>query len=660
MATAGVVVVVATAHLVLSAPLPGPSLLWDGTAYLSVARWLAGEATPYLGHLGHYSVGYPLLLVPVVWATSSLDGLFDGARLVNAAAIASTVPALALLGERLGGLRRTAALAIAAVAALLPAVAVQSGFEWAESVFAASVVWSAVAALAWAERPTNARAVVLALASAGCYLVHPRGLAVAVATLVVLAVGRQRVAGAAVLVAALAGAWLLNRWAVDTLWNPAVQDQSASLVRTITTPSRWDDAARRGAGQLWYGVVATVGLAAFGALRLVTLARQRPLRGRTLAAGWIVVGVVATFGVAVTKLAAVDRPDQLVYGRYLDPWLVVLTVLGAGAVTVTRRLTVVRATGALAVAVLTVNGTGALEGVVMPLNILGALAFDLTAGARVDVAAITALALIAGAVVAVVLTAIDRHPALVGAVLAIVAVGAGASVAERHVQPFAVDANGSFVLGDVLDLVDEDAPIAYDMAVFDARGTNRYQLANRDRRFTFFDSRRGEVPAHDLVVAGKDLATPPAPGARPVFPEPHRVQVLWVLAGPLQDELAARGYVIGMAGESPPPGFQRGDVEVVGVRDGRVEVRVTKGDGGAPWLAPGTLPAAGGEVALDVTVAGRTTRARLSRTVLPGDEARVLVALRTAPPPGTHDVRVRLVSPGLSGMPEAVASLRFP
>lgn len=653
-------------HLWLSAPLPGPSLLWDGTAYLSLARWLAGEATPYLGHLGHYGVGYPLVLVPVVWMTSSLDGLFDGVRAVNAIAVATTVPALVVLGTRLGGLERSAALAVAAAAALVPAVAVQSGFEWAESVFLASVMWTAVAALVWAERPSTGRSVVLALASAGTYLVHPRGLAVAVATVVVLALSRRRgIVGLAVLLVALGGAWLLNQRAIDALWNPAVVGQWGTVVDTVTTPSAWGGATLRGLGQLWYALVATVGLVTLGVLVLARLARERPVAGRALAAWWVIVAMIATLGVSVTKLAAGTRPDQLVYGRHLDPWLPLLMVLGAGALMASSRrrnlgsaAISLAGAGILATVVVTSHGD-ALEGVFMPLNVLGVLAFDPSTDARIDVVVITAGALVAGVAVTAAIALFRRRPALLGVVLVAGAVAASASVADRHVAAFAEDANRSFVLGEVLDLVDQDAPVAHDMAVFDARGTNRYSLADRDRRFTFYDSRLEEAPPHDLVIAGKDPAHPPAPGARVIFPEPRREQTLWVLAGPLQDRLAAGGFLIGLPGTVPGPGFGNGDVELVAVRGRAVVVRVAKGNGGAPWVAPGTLPAASGEVTVVVTVGGRTTRLPLPRTLVPGDEEEMTVPLRD-PPSGTHVVRVRVVSSGVRVMPDDVGSLRFP
>lgn len=667
LATFAVALGVVGVHLWLSAPLPGPSLLWDGTAYLSVARWLAGETTPYLGHLGHYGVGYPVVLVPVVWITSSLDGLFDGVRVVNAIAVATTVPALVLLGTRLGGLERSAALALAAAAALVPAVAVQSGFEWAESVFLASVTWTAVAALLWAERPSAPRSVVLALASAGTYLVHPRGLAVAVATVVVLALSRRRgVVGLVVLLIALGGAWLLDQRAIDALWNPAVVGQWRTVADTVTTPSAWGDAALGGLGQLWYALVATVGLVTFGVLLLARLARVRPVTGRALAAWWVIVAMIATLGVSVTKLAAATRPDQLVYGRYVDPWLPLLMVLGAGAIIASSRTRnlgsaaiSLAGAGILAIVVVTSHGAHAFEGVFLPLNVLGVLAFNPSTDARIDVVAITAGALVTGVAITAAIALFRRRPALLGVALVVGAVAASASVADRHVAAFAADANTSFVLGEVLDLVDQDAPVALDLAFFDARGSNRYSLADRDRRFTFYDSRLDDVPPHDLVIAGKDQAHPPAPGARVVFPEPRREQTLWVLAGPLQDRLAVDGFLIGLPGTVPGPGFGNGEVELVEVRGRTVVVRVAKGNGGAPWVAPGTLPAASGEVEVVVTVAGRTTRAPLLRTLVPGDEEEMTVPLRDSPT-GVRTVRVRLSSGGLLAMPDDVGSLRFP
>lgn len=648
---------VAVAVLWLSAPLAGPSLLWDGTAYLSLARWLAGEATPYLGHLGHYSVGYPLVLVPVVWLTSSLDGLFDGARVVNALAVASTVPALVVLARRLTALDRWASLAFAGAAALTPAIAVQAGFEWSESVFVATVTWSAVTAARWASAKTDGRAAAFGAVSAAAYVVHPRGLAVVLATVLVLIVaGRRGIVGLIALLLALGAGELLNRTAIEELWNPAVASQSAALVDTVTMPSRWDDAAVRGVGQLWYALVATAGLAVvgFGALA----ARARQWRAEV---SWLLLAVVTTAGVSVAKLATQTRPDHLVYGRYLDPWLPVLAIVGVGTlVAMSWRARVACASGAVAAigvltAVLHASHDGdAFDGVFLPLNALSAVALDWSGNGVIDV---TAISVAAAVLTLAVLLSAATAPRVAGVAFAVVALAGSVAVLDRHVRPFSDEANAAFVLGGVLDRVDRDAPVAYDMRVFDARGTNRYALADRDRTFTFYDSARAERPAHDLIVAGKDVARPPVRGARPIFPEPNHEQTLWVAPGGLQDRLAARGFVIALPGADPGAAFGNGAAELVGVDGDGVRVRVHKDAGGAPWLAPGSLPASGGAVTVAVTVDGRTWRHPLPRTLLPGDAVTVVVPVDVGT--GEHVVRVLLETDLPATMPADMASLRF-
>lgn len=640
-------------HLWLSSRVPGPSLLWDGTAYLSMARWLAGEATPYLGDLGHYGIGYPILLVPAVWATSSIEGLFGGVRILNAAAAASALPALVILGRRVGGLPWTVAVPAAAAGLLLPSVAVQAGFEWPESVLVTAIAWTAVAALRFAERPAAGRAAVLAAAAAGSYLVHQRALALVVATGVVLLVaGRPGRAGVALLVVLTVAATLLHQWAADALWAPGSPSQLSSGVETATSPATWPDAARRGAGQLWYALVATAALAP---LAVVWLVRRRQV--------WVLLAFGATLGIAVLKLAGRPRPDHLVYGRYLDGWLPILVVLGVAALLALprRRAAAVAAVGivsmvALAVVVVATAGSGAFDGVYMPLNVLGVLPFR--SGSGIDVAEMT----IAGAAAACLVAGLGlprRVPALYGAGLAGCAALASIVVAgDRNLTTFAASANSEYVLAGILDDVDPDAPVAIDLATFDPRAAGRYGLVDRDRRFTRYQG-DAEPPPHDLVISGKDPASPPAPGARVVFPEPARVPTLWVLPGPLQDRLASRGFLVA-ASPDPPARFRVGTVELTGVRDGRVVVRVAKGPGGAPWLAPSSLPGGHGEVEVAVTVAGRTSVAPLPTTLLPGQAVTVAVDVGDVAP-GEHRVLARLrgASQPLAGMPKTVGSLRF-
>src|SRR5690606_7847671 len=112
-----------------------------------------------------------------------------------------------------------------------------------------------------------------------------------------------------------------------------------------------------------------------------------------------------------------------------------------------------------------------------------------------------------------------------------------------------------FQLGHALEAIGARGPVAYDRVVYDARATNLYELQSPGRTLTFYDRRQGEPPPYEVVDTSKDVARPPVPGARVVFPEPSQPQTLWVLPGPLQDRLAREGYLVAPAGTELPPAF---------------------------------------------------------------------------------------------------------
>jgi hypothetical protein len=97
-------------------PLDNP----DETAYLVAARFLAGGPAADFSSATLYRGGYPLLITPVFWFTSSPAAVYHAALLINAAVSAAVMP-LGYLACRRLGLGRPAAYGVAMIAALLPA-----------------------------------------------------------------------------------------------------------------------------------------------------------------------------------------------------------------------------------------------------------------------------------------------------------------------------------------------------------------------------------------------------------------------------------------------------------------------------------------------------------------------------------------------------------
>ena len=161
-------------------PLDNP----DETAYLIAARVLAGgPAADFSGatlyHSTLYQGGYPLLITPVYWFTSSPAAVYHAVLLINAAVSALVMP-LGYLACRRLGLGRPAAYIVAMIAALLPAGFFFSEYAIADAIFPVVTLAWLLATHSWlvavSARARYAAAIGSAVLAGYAYAVHPRGL----------------------------------------------------------------------------------------------------------------------------------------------------------------------------------------------------------------------------------------------------------------------------------------------------------------------------------------------------------------------------------------------------------------------------------------------------------------------------------------------------
>ncbi|MCU1487679.1 MAG: hypothetical protein JWN67_4425 [Actinomycetia bacterium] len=614
----------------LAADTPKPALLWDGTANLALSRWVAGEHTPFLGYLGQYHLGYPLLLAPVAWLTSGLPAMVDGARVVNAIALVVATVALASLARVLqGGPRTLLAIGAGAAAALYGGLALQVSFAWSESVFAALVLVTA-ALVPWAAAaPSTRRWCAVGAASVAAYGVHPRGSVLVAATaLTMLAIDRRRalVPGVALVVGGLA-VYLVNAWAFHHLWHAGAPSQSGDVVEALLHPTLWSSVVSRVIGEVWYASAASLGLAPVGAFALVRWTRQRDPDRRWLAL-WVLWSGAGLLVLTAAKFAHGGRVDQLAYGRYLDPVVPLLALAGLVLLGTAARSTAAAAavgsaaTTAMCGWLLELTSGAVLTGTVMPLNVLGVFALD-PDDHHLDVVPISLLAV---AALGVLVLASWRSAGAAIAVLAAVLL-LGDLSAQAGIDRYAGNEAITFQLGTVLDTIAPGAPVSYDYDGYDARAANLYELEAESHAFHYFDSRLGQAPPDALVVATTTADDPPVPGARLVFPEPNVRQALWVVPGDLQDQLVARGFVLAEPGTVLPEAFYRAQVAVRRVGPDRVEVDLRRTSALAPWVRPGSLNSTAGNVVLAVHAEGTTTTVSLPRTLFPGEHVTVPVTL---------------------------------
>jgi hypothetical protein len=461
----------------------------------------------------------------------------------------------------------------------------------------------------------------------------------------------------------------------------------ADILAPLAEPGRWDELATNLAGQSWYLTVATLGLAPVGAALLAVRAvravraRRDGLDGEGLAAGLLLLSCVSVLAASSLWIGVnVARVDHLIFGRYNEgvvavPMLVALVALLGGSRW--RTLAAAGAAAALALALGAVlEAEYAPETLALPFSpvtVTGVLAFlpdrafDLPAVAWSAAGAALALGVVA---------ALSRRVA-VGAVAAFFAVSA-LVVQDAHMRPYLDPQRDRVDVRHALAALGPLGPISYDMAGnphFGTKLANAFQFWLDDSRFTLFDSRLGQRPATELVVAGRRWPADGAPGARAVFPEATSLLTLWVLPGAVQDALGRRGMLLPADPAAPlPADAMRARIAVRGPAAMRmapgsareVRVRIRHAGAGSPWVPPAALadpPAGAVRVAATWHRLGpggspspggaAVQRAELPRTVLPGEAVDVRLPLAAAGPggrplaPGRYAVDIDLYQAGV-------------
>ncbi|MCO5967962.1 hypothetical protein [Actinoallomurus soli] len=362
----------------------------DESGYLLAARWLTGGPGGDLSGSTFYQGGYPLLISPAFWLGHDPQTCYRIVLGINALVGASIFP-LGVVALRRMRLARPQAYALAFGAALLPAATVFGGFALTDAVLPTLLLgwllalhsflraWSRGRNTSGDARRMYARRTVAAgslagLAAAYAYTTHARGsvvLAVHVLTLaavlgrdlvrkgtpraavpaepgrpraaVVAERGRPRAAvrpllvPAAVVLLAVGAGWALNGAVRSALYPHGVRNLGGLLSTRLTTVAGLEWAVCGAAGQIWYLIVATWGLAGIG---LVAAARTL-CRPWSAPADRILSGVLlaATAGTALASSAALPdehRVGNYFYGRYLACLAVAHALCGL-AVLIRRR-----------------------------------------------------------------------------------------------------------------------------------------------------------------------------------------------------------------------------------------------------------------------------------------------------------------------------------
>jgi len=365
--TWGLVGAVVLVHLVIAAQSVGPMYLFDEVGYLAGAHVIAGHGLDWSLCGSSYSVGYSAALAPLWWLPIEPVTLYQVAAYVSAAIGAAVMWPASALARRLGATRGMA-LAIGALVSLVPTRALLDNYVIAENPLTLLVACSTVLAWRIAEEGRLRDAVAFGVTTGLAVAVHARAIPLVVVAVVwvlvrwaVRASSARAAAATAVpaLVISVAG-FIAQQAMGSTIFTS--DDRVGDLIGGVTPVG----IAQVVLGQGFTQVVSWSLLTVLGILACAAHAR-RALRshGRLgLASAWWWLGTMAVAQAAffVAVLAASSdlgtRFDVPLFGRYLDPFVVPVAVLGATTLwtRASRRLTTI----ALIVSIAALAGYGTL------------------------------------------------------------------------------------------------------------------------------------------------------------------------------------------------------------------------------------------------------------------------------------------------------------
>jgi len=345
----GVLLAVLAVHLRTAIVAGGPVAVPDIPAYLGIAQWVGGDGLAP-GDIP-FQPGYGLLIAPLV-AVSQVSLLATQGEVVHYLALvvnSLAATAAVVVAGRLGlvcSQRWWIATAAGLIAAVHPSLSSASRIAWPETlltlavlVVALAVAFAAKVAGSAASRRAWARAGLVATLAVALHARMVVLVAAVVLTALLCRIGRRAWAsfGGGLLVGSAATAVALSltgTWPTERLSEAAQLDRGAEPILTV-------------AGQLLALGGGTVGLGIMGLIIGLGVAygliRRRPLDGenapaaadspatttvdpRAAALVCLALGALGAVLLGGWTLTGSARADALLYGRYVDPWVVPLAV----------------------------------------------------------------------------------------------------------------------------------------------------------------------------------------------------------------------------------------------------------------------------------------------------------------------------------------------
>ena len=320
----GLALITVSVHTVIAFRHGGPVAVPDIPSYLYPALSATGLGEP-LNTQFHPGLG--LMLAPATLLGVTGANLHTAALLLNAAIAAMAIPLAYQLALGLGSSARVAIVACL-VCAVFPVFAAGSRTAWPEPLLTIAVLAISVTLISGSTQGFFMAGLFATLSVAS----HPRALVFCSVLIASLALSSYRKNGRPLLLGLTAGAVVTTASLIATstwLW-PRV---SASL-----STATLDQRLLVTMGQFAAIMGVSCGFAGF-ALAAAWRCRGEST-GRARAITFNVFGVVAMAVLGGLVLGGGDRPDLVMYGRYVSPFALPLTVIGLCFVAqnMTRRL----------------------------------------------------------------------------------------------------------------------------------------------------------------------------------------------------------------------------------------------------------------------------------------------------------------------------------
>ena len=573
-------------HLFAGLQMEQPLILADEVGYLGNARYLAGAADlPDMQGSQFYHFGYSLFLLPAFWLFTDPGSIYQAALAINALLISALLFPLYWILTSFARLPAAAARWIGFACCLYPSLLLYSNFAWAENAFV-PLYATAVALFGRYLTSRSIRdALLFSLVASALYTVHPRALpilAVILVYLLLLAVLRaiplvHLLLSGAAMATVLGVTRLVNHHLKAIAWAGSGEVSAAKLAGRLVPGDDFVALLERAAGQLLYLALSSHGLFLVGLVVMIGLVvkalASRPL-GRVLGEPgtgvpiFILTTATAVFLTACTlKLYALHGPRGLrgaefIHGRYNEAFGV-LAIAFAAADLWRRRLDWRQ----LVLRVLVVSAAILCLASVVMIEVEDALvrqvagkpgveASDRVPPADVDAVAVpgvfplvylvgglklypVSLAVLASFALITVLSRFSRR----GALLLLMALFGFFSYYNhrQYLQPLVAKARPRLAFVSEVRSLGAVAEIAYDAAHREPGFLPAVQFLLQDRVFVRFDSRNGDPPGSEVVIAGSQWPSAGALGARFVTSS-GRGSALWVLPGALQTTLPSVGY----------------------------------------------------------------------------------------------------------------------